>query len=102
MVFQDKMLTCSDCGTDFTFSSNEQEFFASKGYTNEPRRCIDCRQARKKRQKNGNGYGDYRAPRRMFSVLCTQCGRETEVPFEPREDRPVYCGKCYSKVRISG
>jgi len=50
--FQDKSLTCADCGTSFTFSANEQEFYQSKGYTNEPKRCPSCRQTRKAERGN--------------------------------------------------
>jgi len=98
--FQDKSLECSDCGATFTFSAEEQEFFQSKGYTNEPKRCPSCRQARKAQRSGGGGYG-YRPPRQMFPAICAQCGKETEVPFEPREGRPVYCSDCYSKDRLS-
>jgi len=54
--FQDKSLKCVDCGADFTFTSGEQEFFATKGYTNEPKRCPGCRRA-KKQQHDGSSYG---------------------------------------------
>ena len=100
MSFEDKSLQCSDCGTTFTFSAEEQEFFQSKGYTNEPKRCPSCRQARKTDRYGNGGYG-YRPPRKMFPAVCADCGKETEVPFEPREDRPVYCSDCYRKVRSS-
>ena len=100
MSFQDKSLQCSDCGATFTFSAEEQEFFQSKGYTNEPKRCPACRQARKsERYGNGGSYG-YR-PRQMFPAVCAECGKETEVPFEPREGRPVYCSECYNKIRTN-
>ncbi len=107
MSFQDKTLECSDCGNTFTFSVEDQEFFQSKGYTNEPKRCPECRQARKS-ERNGNGgnsYGNgnygYRAQRQMFPAVCADCGKETEVPFEPTQGRPVYCSDCYRKVRPS-
>ena len=95
MSFEDKSIQCSDCGTTFTFSAGEQELFASRGYTNEPKRCPSCRQARK--AERGGGYQS--SPRRMFPAVCAECGRDTEVPFEPREGRPVYCSECFSKVR---
>jgi CxxC-x17-CxxC domain-containing protein len=95
MSYQDKALQCSDCGATFTFSAEEQDFYRSKGYTNEPKRCPDCRQARKA-QRNGNSYG---APRQMFPATCSECGKSTEVPFQPRGDKPVYCSDCYRKVR---
>ena len=102
MAFQDKTLTCAECGATFTFSAEDQEFFQTKGYTNEPKRCPECRQARKsERYGNGSsGYG-YRPQRQMFPATCAQCGKETEVPFEPREGRPVYCSDCYNKVKLS-
>ena len=98
MGFEDKSLQCSDCGATFTFSAEEQEFFASKGYTNEPKRCPSCRQARKSERYGSGGYG---SQRRMFPAICAQCGKETEVPFEPREGRPMYCSECYNKLRLS-
>ena len=102
MSFQDKTLTCSDCNNSFTFSAEEQEQFQSRGYTNEPKRCPECRQARKSERygNSGNSYGNS-FPRRMFSVICSDCGKETEVPFEPSQGRPVYCSDCYRKVRAS-
>ena len=96
MSFQDKSLQCSDCGAAFNFSAEEQDFYKSKGFTNEPKRCPECRQARKSERSGNNNYG---APRQMFSAVCAECGKETQVPFEPRGDRPVYCSDCYRKVR---
>ncbi len=106
MSYQDKTIQCSDCSTTFTFSAEEQEQFASRGYTNEPKRCPSCRQARKA-QQNGSGSNSYGnsssyAPRReMFPAKCSDCGKDTQVPFEPRQGRPVYCSDCYRKVRTS-
>jgi CxxC-x17-CxxC domain-containing protein len=98
MSFQDKSIECSDCGITFTFSADEQELFASRGYTNDPKRCPACRQARKTERHGNSSYG---SPRQMFPVVCAECGRDTQVPFEPREGRPVYCSDCFSKVRNS-
>ncbi len=100
MSFQEKTLTCSDCGATFTFSAEDQEFFQSKGYTNEPKRCPECRQARKT-ERYGNSGGGFRAQRQMFPATCAQCGKATEVPFQPRGDKPVYCSDCYRKTRPS-
>lgn len=100
MTYQDKSLQCCDCGKTFTFSAQDQEFFAQKGYTNEPKRCPDCRQARKSdRFGSSGGRSSYGAPRQMFPATCSQCGKSTEVPFQPRGDKPVYCSDCYRKVR---
>ena len=97
MAFQDKSLTCSDCGKTFTFSAEDQEFFQSKGYTNEPKRCPECRQARKSERFGSSGGGSAR--RQMYPATCGQCGKATEVPFQPRGDKPVYCSDCYRKIR---
>lgn len=97
MGYQDKSLQCADCGATFTFTAKEQEFYASKGFTNEPKRCMNCRQTRKTERRGSGGGG---RNRQMFPAVCAQCGKETEVPFEPRQDRPVYCSDCYNKTKI--
>ncbi len=100
MSFQDKSLQCSDCGIVFTHSAEDQEFYQSKGFTDEPKRCPECRQARKsKRYGNSNSSYGIKTPREMFPAVCADCGKETEIPFEPRENRPVYCSDCFRKVR---
>jgi len=106
MSFEDKSLQCSDCGATFTFSAQDQEFFQSKGYTNEPKRCPACRSAKKAERNNGssggygggNSYGGGYNSRQMFPATCSQCGKSTQVPFEPRNGKPVYCSDCYRKV----
>jgi CxxC-x17-CxxC domain-containing protein len=96
MGYADKIIECADCGASFTFSASEQEFFANKGYTNEPKRCPQCRQAnRQQRRGSSSGY----QPRQMYDVVCASCGKETQVPFEPRNGRPVYCSDCYAKAK---
>ncbi|MGE5381266.1 MAG: zinc-ribbon domain containing protein [Methylocystaceae bacterium] len=95
-MYSDKTLTCKDCGREFVFSASEQEFYAEKGFTNEPGRCPECRAARKN-QNRGGGRGGYDRPeRQMYSAVCAACGRETTVPFQPSGERPVYCRDCYS------
>jgi CxxC-x17-CxxC domain-containing protein len=97
MSFQDKTLTCTDCGSEFTFSASEQETFKARGYTNEPKRCLACRQAKQLNRRESGGYTS--GQREMFAVTCAECGRDTKVPFEPRSGRPVYCSECYNKTR---
>ena len=96
----DKTLICRDCGQEFTFTASEQEFFAQEGFTNEPSRCPACRAARKG-NRGDSGFND-RVDRQMFPAVCARCGKETQVPFQPRGDRPVYCSACYSAQRPSG
>ncbi|HBE14191.1 MAG TPA: zinc-binding protein [Clostridiales bacterium] len=88
-MYKDKTIVCKDCGTEFTFTASEQEFFAEKGFTNEPQRCKACRTARK--------YDGRSAPKEMFPAVCAECGKKTQVPFRPRDDRPIYCSECFSK-----
>ena len=88
-MYADKTLVCKDCHNEFIFTAGEQEFYAEKGFVNEPQRCKKCRDARKSAS---------RAEREMFSAQCAYCGNEAKVPFRPREDRPVYCSECFAKM----
>ncbi len=110
MSYQDKTLTCRDCGQEFVWTEGEQEFYASRGLVNQPGRCPECRSARKAQQGGGSysggGYsagGGYDRPQRqMFAATCSQCGKEAMVPFQPRGDKPVYCSDCFAEKRMSG
>lgn len=112
----DKTLTCRDCGTNFTFTEGEQDFYNQKGYS-EPTRCADCRAAKKAARNSGDSYGSSsygggyssggggysgggygRSERTMTQVVCANCGKDTEVPFVPRGDKPVYCSDCFSQM----
>jgi CxxC-x17-CxxC domain-containing protein len=92
-MFEDKTLVCKDCGSNFTFTAGEQEFYAEKGFQNEPARCKSCRDQRK---ANGRRTG---GRREMHDAVCADCGAFTQVPFEPRNDRPIYCNDCYQARR---
>lgn len=94
-MFEDKTLTCRDCGEEFLFSASEQQFFADKGFQNEPSRCPACRAARRAAQNPNRG------ERQMYEVICDGCGVTTQVPFQPRGDRPVYCRECFERNRQS-
>ncbi len=98
---EDKNLTCRDCGAQFVFSAAEQDFYAEKGFTNEPGRCPDCRAANKQKSNGGFGRrgGSDRPQREMHTAICAACGVETQVPFRPTGDRPVFCRDCFSKNR---
>lgn len=90
-MFEDRTLTCRDCGEAFVFSAGEQSFFASKGLVNDPQRCTTCRAAYKRMKTSG--------PREYHAAVCGMCGGQAMVPFAPRADRPVYCSSCFDKVR---
>ena len=89
-MYEDKILVCKGCEKEFTFTAGEQEFYAEKGFQNEPQRCKACRDAR----KNAT-----REPREMFTTVCHKCGKEAKVPFQPGSDRPVYCSDCFAEMK---
>ena len=91
-MYEDKILTCKECGNEFTFTAGEQEFYAERGFQNEPQRCKACRDAR----KNAT-----RSPREFFTAICAECGREAKVPFQPKTDRPVFCSECFAAKRAN-
>lgn len=93
-MFQDKVLVCKDCGAEFLFTAGEQEFYAEKGFQNEPARCKSCRDARKANGKRTNG-----GRRELHDAICADCGAPTKVPFVPKNDRPIYCSECYQNHR---
>jgi CxxC-x17-CxxC domain-containing protein len=94
--YADKTLVCRECGQEFIFTAGEQEFYQQKGLLNEPGRCPACRANRRAAM---SGRGD-RGPREMHKITCAECGNEAEVPFLPRNDKPVYCSACYDRMRV--
>lgn len=91
-MYTDRTLTCEDCGADFVFTAGEQEFYASKGFSSDPRRCQACRRKRKADRENG-----VTPSREMYEIVCDSCGNTDRVPFKPRGDRPVLCSACFKK-----
>ena len=94
-MYQDRTLTCRDCGESFVFSSGEQEFFATKGLANDPQRCPACRAAAKRARDTGAPAGG----REYHAAVCSSCGGQAVVPFQPRNDRPIYCSTCFDRIR---
>lgn len=128
MSFEDKTITCVDCGQPFVHSAEDQSRYAERGFTNEPKRCRDCREKRKKTGGGGGGRGPARrpggspgneafgnraggdrpfgggrggagGPRESFEAVCAECGATTTVPFKPTQGRPVYCRDCFRSKR---
>jgi len=104
MSFEDKMIVCADCNAEFVHSAEDQARYAERGFTNEPKRCRDCRAKRKAQRGGGPGGGrrgggrfggGSRPPRETYEVVCAACGANTTVPFKPIEGRPVYCRDCF-------
>lgn len=112
--FQDRTLTCAECSRQFTFSAGEQAFYKERSFS-DPKRCPSCRAARRTGRHGHDQYGSSagfstapsgarggyadRPPREMHDIICTDCGQPAQVPFRPRNDRPVYCRDCYAKRR---
>lgn len=90
-MFEDRTLTCADCGSEFVFTASEQEFYREKGFENDPKRCPTCRQARKQQKRSND--------RPMYDAICAECGAPTKVPFQPTGERPVYCSECFRARR---
>jgi CxxC-x17-CxxC domain-containing protein len=90
--FQDRVLKCIDCGTDFIFTAGEQQFYHEKDFKNEPKRCKGCKTKRQSADRGERGASPGRVE---TSAVCSQCGRETTVPFRPTQGRPVFCRQCF-------
>src|SRR2546422_6835687 len=99
--FQDQHLRCVDCGEEFIFTASEQQFYKDKGLTNAPTRCRACREARKAQRaggggSHGGGAGGYGGRGRgasggaMYTAVCSNCGNETQGPFQPTPGRAGY------------
>jgi len=96
MEYSDRVLRCVECGTDFVFTAGEQLFYAEKGFRNEPKRCKNCKGRRGQAgSPGGQGY-----QRNVTSTVCSQCGKETTVPFKLTQGRPVYCRECFQQRRM--
>jgi CxxC-x17-CxxC domain-containing protein len=101
MEFQDRMLKCIDCGSDFVFTAGEQLFFHDKQFRNEPKRCKACKAKRvsilgaaPQRSAFQGGHNKVET-----QAICSQCGKETTVPFRPTQGRPVFCRDCFRERR---
>ena len=103
MEFQDKVLKCIDCGSEFVFTAGEQLFFHDKQFKNEPKRCKACKGKRNaslgSSQGGGQGQGSYNKVETR--TTCSACGKETTVPFKPTQGRPVFCRECFQQKKAS-
>jgi len=100
---EDKSITCVDCGEEFLFTAGEQAFYRERGLTNEPTRCKRCREARKANRGDAGGGGGHGVSNKpMFAAVCSNCGRDTTVPFQPTSGRPVLCRDCFQAAKTGG
>jgi CxxC-x17-CxxC domain-containing protein len=95
MEYRDRVLKCVECGIEFVFTAGEQLFYADKGFKNEPKRCKNCK------AKRNQSPGSQGRPRTVTTTVCSQCGKETTVPFKLTQGRPVYCRECFQQRRAS-
>lgn len=97
MEYQDKILKCVDCGSEFVFTAGEQLFFHDKQFRNEPKRCKPCKGKRASVMgHSGAGYAKVET-----RTTCSQCGKDTTVPFKPTQGRPVFCRECFQQRRAT-
>lgn len=92
-MYQDETLTCRDCGKEFVFTASEQAFYAEKA--SRTSHAVARSAVRRSAAQNGGA----RPQREMFTAICADCGKETQVPFQPRGDKPVYCRDCFANHR---
>jgi CxxC-x17-CxxC domain-containing protein len=97
MEYHDKVLKCADCGAEFVFTAGEQMFYADKGFKNEPKRCKSCKMTRARGVQAG-----VPGIRAETKAICSQCGKDTTVPFKPTQGRPVYCRECFLQRKGMG
>ncbi len=115
----DRTTACVDCAVPFLLTTQEQFYYRERGYR-EPGRCPNCR-AERRAERNaplltahqaqdagtspetiygGAGGSDSRRGKTLlYPAVCASCGKETQVPFLPRGDRPVYCRECFGQRR---
>jgi CxxC-x17-CxxC domain-containing protein len=93
MEYQDRSLVCIECHQPFVWTAGEQQFYAERNFRNEPKRCKACKTKRNSRTHSGS------RERVETTAVCSQCGKETTVPFKPTQGRPVYCKECYQNRR---
>jgi CxxC-x17-CxxC domain-containing protein len=117
----DQHLNCATCGRDFTITPSERLFYAERGYQ-EPTSCPECRARHRAERQSAllavssqdqgttrlGTYGGLAppAPRgaemtNRFVAVCSACGGEAVVPFQPRRGRPVYCRRCFGARRAN-
>jgi hypothetical protein len=112
-TYKDKTLSCRECEADFIFSSEEQDFFHEKGYTNEPVRCKECRAAKKARMDGDQGAQRGGGRGRGGALTCYNCQGEGHMSRDCPEpnngggrgaggDRgPMTCYNCQGEGHMS-
>ena len=90
---ENQKLKCQNCGQEFVFTAGEQKFYQDKGFE-PPKRCPECR----KKRKSPGSYKDEKKPQGgLYTIECAQCKKTSQVPFQPRSNKPIYCAQCFEK-----
>ncbi len=89
-MFYDKEMICQECGGLFLFTAGEQGYYIDQGFLHEPVRCAGCREQRRRTKSRG---------RALTVVPCAECGTVAQVPFIPKQGRPVFCDTCYERLK---
>ncbi len=85
--------TCVQCKEQFIFSEKEQELFYQRNMPS-PQRCPNCR-SKKKAAKAASENG----AKVKFEIVCDNCGKHDQVPFQPKTGRTVFCRECHEASR---
>ena len=93
-MFEDETLVCKDCGKEFVWTAGEQEFYASRGFENQPQRCKSCRDARRTASATPPAVSV-----RCLTLSALLAARPARCPSSPVEDRPVYCSDCFARMK---
>ena len=97
--FTDRTLVCFQCGQEFVFSAGEQRFFALKNLVNDPRRCKTCKIKRELGLREAGSGGGF--VKHETLATCSQCGKQTTLPFRPTQGRPVFCRDCFQYRKMA-
>lgn len=89
-MFTDKEIVCCQCNQPFIFSAGEQEYFAGRSLSHEPKRCQNCRVLERLRRSG-------KSANAAFKVNCADCNEPTILPFQPKDDRQAYCNPCWKR-----
>ena len=98
MEFQDKHLTCVDCGTEFIWTAGEQTVLRGQ----ELQERAEALQGVQGQACQSSGRVRGMRERVETATNCSACGKETTVPFKPTQGRPVFCKECFQQRKFAG
>jgi len=99
MGYLDKSFSGTNYSPPPPFDAQKPDFYQILAHSSKSRNFVARQSSKKKRKGNGTAFGYDRPKIRMFSAVCSQCGENVEVPFEPTNGKLVFCNDCYSKIK---